>query len=382
LTAKATDNGGATTISSPVEVFVITTGGSLAGNTAPPSDVDLAVEGTADWAHWGLISPSSFDHKACVPQQISNFTKLGTNNTERYTDNLTAYSWSDGTPIASTNGTKTGVFHFGLTDGFLLTVPADTSTRTLKVYVGLYGAQGNFQAYLSDFSAPAYTDTSLSSVFKNAYAVYTLNYAAASAGQTLTIKYSPKTLYDGDFGNVTLQAATLSGGSVPTTNSPRTVTMISPMDSSTFTGPTNITVFAASDCDPTLSKMEFFVGAAKLGEATNAPYSLVWSNVVPGSYSLTAMANDTNGAVATSSPVRITVITDPFRTLFSPTLSSNQFSVSLATVSNKTYMLERTLTVSAPSWQTVTNIVGSGNVERFTDPMATSAQQFYRVKFQ
>src|SRR4029453_2599101 len=68
---------------------------------------------------------------------------------------------------------------------------------------------GNFQAYLSDFSAPAYTDTSWSSIYDNTNAVYTLNYAAASAGQALVIKYTAKTLYDRNFGNVTLQAAVI-----------------------------------------------------------------------------------------------------------------------------------------------------------------------------
>src|SRR6266566_5707582 len=189
LTAKATDDSGATVTSAPVEIFVNGAGGSLSGATAlPPGSVDLTAEGTSDWAHWGLISPASFDHKAAVPQQISNFTEIGTN----YTDNYTAYSWNNGTPTASAIGTRTGVSIHGMTNGFTLTAPADTGARTFKVYVGLYGAQGDFQAYLSDFSAPAYTDTSSSSVFGSVYAVYTLNYTAASAGQTLRIKYTAK----------------------------------------------------------------------------------------------------------------------------------------------------------------------------------------------
>src|SRR5262245_14338584 len=115
--------------------------------------------------HWGLISSNSFDRKAAVSPQISNFTLIGTNNIQQYSDNFTAFDWADGTPTTSGNGTKTGVFISGLADGFLLTAPADTNSRTLKVYVGLYGAQDHFQAHLGDFSAPAYIDTSLSSIF-------------------------------------------------------------------------------------------------------------------------------------------------------------------------------------------------------------------------
>ena len=87
------------------------------------------------------------------------------------------YDWSDGTPTLSATGSKTGVFIHGLANGFMLTAPADSDARTLKLYVGLYGAQGNLQAYLSDFSAPAYTDTSLRSVYGNDYGVYSFSYS-------------------------------------------------------------------------------------------------------------------------------------------------------------------------------------------------------------
>src|SRR6185436_14754959 len=110
-----------------------------------------------------------------------------------------------------------GVFTTGMTNGFEITAPADTTSRTLKVYVGLYAAEGNFQAWLSDFSGVAYTSTTLSNYFGNAYGVFTLTYAAASPGQTLHVRYRSSKLFDQDFGNVTLQAATLvvnSGGNV------------------------------------------------------------------------------------------------------------------------------------------------------------------------
>ena len=213
LSAVATDNQNVMSVSAPVEVFVNGTGGSLGGGlTVPPSlptAANLTAEGQRDWTHWGLTTNNFFDHKANVVQQISDVTKLGTNVVKRYGDNYTGYSWSDGTPTASTNGTTTGVFITGVTNGFEINVPADTNSRTLKIYVGLYGAQASFQAWLSDFSGPAYTDTTLSNFFGNSYAVYTVTYAAASSGQALTVRYRSLKLFDQDFGNVTLQAATL-----------------------------------------------------------------------------------------------------------------------------------------------------------------------------
>src|SRR5205823_11039370 len=131
--------------------------------------------------------------------------------------------------------------------GFQITVPADTNSRTLKVYVGLYGAQGNFQAWLSDFSGPAYTDIALSNVFDNAYGVYTLTYAAASSGQTLKVRYRPLSLFDQDFGNVTLQAATLvlntSG------NAPPSVSITNPPNGAVLTAPATFSLQAIASDD-------------------------------------------------------------------------------------------------------------------------------------
>src|SRR6185503_4447665 len=130
----------------------------------------------------------------------------------------------------------TGIFMTGYTNGFQLEVPADTTPRRLKVYAGLYGARGNFQAYLSDGSAKAFTDTSLKNVFGDSYVVYTLDYSAASAGEYLIINYRTLELFDTEFGNVTLQAATLSGG-----NLPPTVRITSPTNAQTFSALSDIT---------------------------------------------------------------------------------------------------------------------------------------------
>ncbi|MDB6018595.1 MAG: hypothetical protein JWR19_3084 [Pedosphaera sp.] len=213
LTAAATDNAGITSYSQPVEIFVYGAGGGQTNSVASsPPTVDLTGEGTADWTHWGAVTNTSFDYKNIVQRKISNFTVLGTNAIHRFADNYTSFSWSDGTPITDTNGTTTGVFITGVTNGFRLTAPADTQPRQLRVYVGGYGVQGQFQAYLSDLSAPPYMDTSVSNVYGNSYVVYTISYTAASPGLQLIINYRSLNLFDLTYGNVTLQAATLQGG--------------------------------------------------------------------------------------------------------------------------------------------------------------------------
>ena len=56
-----------------------------------------------------------------------------------------------------------------------------------------------------------------------------------------------------------------------------------------------------------MSKVEFFNGAAKLGEDTTAPYSFTWSGVAAGTYTLTARATDDLGGATTSAASTITV---------------------------------------------------------------------------
>ena len=63
----------------------------------------------------------------------------------------------------------------------------------------------------------------------------------------------------------------------------------------------------ASDPDGSVAKVEFFNGAAKLGEDTTAPYSYSWSGVAAGGYTLTARATDNLGASTTSAASTITV---------------------------------------------------------------------------
>ena len=72
--------------------------------------------------------------------------------------------------------------------------------------MGLWAATGKFEASLSDGSAPAYLDTSLSSTSSMLNRVYTVTYGAASPGQTLTVRWTIGQSFN-TYGNVTLQAA-------------------------------------------------------------------------------------------------------------------------------------------------------------------------------
>lgn len=116
-------------------------------------------------------------------------------------------------------------------------------------------------------------------------------------------------------------------------NTPPSVSLTSPLNDAAFVAPTTIRMSAAaSDADGTVSKVEFYQGGTKLGEATAAPYTFTWSGVGAGTYSITAKATDNKGASTTSAPVSIKV-TSTQPAVETPTISPNGGSaLSSATV--------------------------------------------------
>jgi len=91
-------------------------------------------------------------------------------------------------------------------------------------------------------------------------------------------------------------------------NQPPTVNLTGPASGAIFTAPANIpTAAAASDPENRLVRVEFYSGTARIGTVTTAPYSMTWTSVPAGTYSLHAVAYDADGASATSSPVTIDV---------------------------------------------------------------------------
>jgi len=216
VSTRAVDDQGASRQSHPVDLFVHGGGGAITGAMSfPTSSVDLTSEGTVDWAHFGRSNANSVNRKTNAEPHI-NVTLLGTATPARSTNYNTSFAWTDGTPRTSETGTRSCIYVPGFTNGFRITVPADTASRTLRVYVGLYGTAGTLQAFLSDGSAAAYVDTTLDDIFSDRYGVYTIGYHAASPGQVLTVQYRATRLYDMDFGSLTLAAVSLEGSMSPT----------------------------------------------------------------------------------------------------------------------------------------------------------------------
>jgi len=95
-------------------------------------------------------------------------------------------------------------------------------------------------------------------------------------------------------------------------NTEATVSIISPSANAGYNAPATITIAAdAADVDGSVSKVEFFNGATKIGEDSTAPYSFDWNDVAAGAYILTAKVTDNDGSVTTSTAVTINVVCSP-----------------------------------------------------------------------
>ncbi len=122
----------------------------------------------------------------------------------------------------------------------------------------------------------------------------------------------------------------------PSTNQPPVVALLAPKDGARFKPQSNILLLAgATDPDGTIASVEFFSATNSLGKGTLVPteapgqsgnhgkhnrpepgsatgvYYLIWQQVPPGDYTITAKATDSAGATTTSAPIHITVATRP-----------------------------------------------------------------------
>jgi beta-glucanase (GH16 family) len=129
---------------------------------------------------------------------------------------------------------------------------------------------------------------------------YTYTWTGATAGNyALTVKAT-------DNGGLTTTSdiinITVSDPVVPE------VSITSPATNSSFSPPATITINAtATDANGTITKVDFYNGGILLGTDNTSPYSLIWSNVTLGNYTLTAKATDNDNNVSTSTPVAISV---------------------------------------------------------------------------
>jgi RHS repeat-associated protein len=94
------------------------------------------------------------------------------------------------------------------------------------------------------------------------------------------------------------------------------VSLTSPANGTRYLPPAAITLTAnASDPTDTIARVDFYSGTTLIGTATSVPYTVRWTEVPTGAYSVTATAVNSRNDSATATPVNLIVNTPPTATL-------------------------------------------------------------------
>jgi Bacterial Ig domain len=92
------------------------------------------------------------------------------------------------------------------------------------------------------------------------------------------------------------------------------IRLLSPLDRSVFSKGDSVRMVAEASVEKgSIGKVEFLVNGRKVGEKGTAPYSLSWLVEQPGSYDITAVAWDRQGASKASPAAKINVKSDSVR---------------------------------------------------------------------
>ena len=162
-------------------------------------------------------------------------------------------------------------------------------------------------------------------------------------------------------GQPNVARAVIHDNDVPANQAPL-VSLVRPLDGSVFLAPAKIDLVAqAFDPDGHVVTVEFFEGTNSLGIVTNdtsgasslrPPFQLVWPDVAAGRYVLAAVATDDDGASGRSRPVEITVVTHPVPPVVNIVATDPVATEPgvLTVVDTATFELTRTGSTDDPLW--------------------------------
>ncbi len=289
LTARATDNDGVTTVSAPV---VVTVGGApLVPASAVWKFLDDASNPAPAWRS------NSFNDATWLsgPAQLGfgdgdEATVVARTNTATGATNVTVY-FRHAFTVGSTSGITALSLQVLRDDGIIVylngaevfrnNMPAGAVTSTTTALTNATAAEENSFAFTAALSP------SLLAVGANLLAAEVHQSAIASSDLSF---------------NLTLL------GTAPTNRPPNTVAVTAPANNAVFALGAPIPLQAsATDADGAVSRVEYFAGTNKLGQATSPPYNFTWNNAPAGVHSVTARAVDFCSAASVSAAITVRV---------------------------------------------------------------------------
>jgi len=164
-------------------------------------------------------------------------------------------------------------------------------------------------------------------------------------------------------------------------NSPPTATWVTPTNGAIWIQSPVIPLTAqVNDASGVVTNVAFFNGPILLGSGASGVgnlYTLAWSNVAPGTYTLSAVATDNLGA--TNLPVSVTFSVHPLTlTIVSGGATNGPISLSFAGRNGQSYVVESSTNLL--NWQPLATNSPVHGMFTVTDTNTGSGQLFYRVR--
>jgi hypothetical protein len=206
--------------------------------------VDLTVEGTTDWMHWGRANTSAVNQMDAV-DVIADDGVIGSagNGTFNITDAPTAFFWNNGDDgdsggASESAGTRTGIYNSYTagqtadTNGRQVTVTFDdTAQKRLKLYIGAFNGDAKLAVFWNAETTAAF-QTTITAPDTQLIKVVTLDVGAQTAADTLKIQYTIGNNAASSF--LSLYAVAISPAKVPTP--------VISAASGTYAGPTDVSI--------------------------------------------------------------------------------------------------------------------------------------------
>ena len=331
ITARATDSLGVATTSTKINVAVVEGSVPAVGITAPTDNaIYLSAPATIDIG----VAASTLSGTISKVEYFNGATLIGTVITGSSANTAGLYNlrWANVIPgtytltakaTSSLNLTTVSDPISVVVDAaptLTLTSPANNAVyqtgSTIPLIVNATDSDGTIAKV--DFYQGT---TLLATVTSGTAGVFTTNWANVAAG----IYSLTATATDNQGAAMTTPPITVLVNAAPT------ATWVAPMDGTTFTAPANVTLSAiASDSDGSITKVDFYNGTTLIGSIatgqtgnTGNNYSFSWTNVQGGSYPLSAIATDNNGATVNAGTISVSVNNPPTIALTSPLNNSS-----------------------------------------------------------
>jgi hypothetical protein len=315
LTAKATDNKDAVTVSDPVTIFINANALPMVSITEPGDGVQFiepahtTIKATANDADGNIQRVEFYNGTTMLaidslaPYLFDwNMIAAGTYHlTVKAIDDLNAEAISSETKVIVKTNDLPGVIITSPLDGTVLTAPA-----TMDITANATDNDGTIQR------VEFYEGITL--LGTDSIPPYQFEWKNVTAGTyVISAKATDNTGASTQSASVTILVKV---------NSPPAITLSEPGHGATFIAPATILLKAtANDSDGNIRYVSFYEGSTWLGNDTTSPYIFNWSNVTNGSYTIRAKAIDDLNDSTFSASVNVIVKqnTAPIVTISDPT---------------------------------------------------------------